>query len=172
MLWRLRRATVGDAPALSLVGAASFLDAYATAFAGVDIVDHCTRNNSVAVFEAWLDDPATIVTLAEYEPGHAPIGYSVLTKPAFPIDTGPRDIELRRIYLMKQAQGSGLGAALMDRALADAAERDYARVLLGVWGLNASARAFYERQQFSVIGTRPFRIGTTPYTDPVYAREI
>jgi len=43
---------------------------------------------------------------------------------------------------------------------------------LGVWGLNARARAFYERQHFSVIGTRPFRIGTTPYTDPVYAREI
>ncbi len=172
MTWRLRRAEPGDAPALSLVASATFLDTYATVLSGADIVAHCTRNNSIAAFETWLVDPATIVTLAEYEPGHAPIGYTVLTAPDFPIEPGPAVIELRRIYLMKQAQGTGLGAALMARALGDAASAARTRVLLGVWDQNTRARAFYERQGFKVIGARQFMVGTTLHDDPVYARAI
>ena len=172
MTWRLRRAEPGDAPALSLVASATFLDTYATVLTGADIVAHCTTKNSIATFETWLSDLATIVTLAEYEPGHAPIGYTVLTAPDFPIESGPADIELRRIYLMKQAQGSGLGAALMTRALEDAAAAGRTRVLLGVWDKNTRARAFYERQGFKVIGARQFTVGTTLHDDPVYARVL
>ena len=172
MTWRLRRAEPGDAPALSLVASATFLDTYATVLSGADIVAHCTTKNSIAAFETWLSDPATIVTLAEYEPGHAPIGYTVLTAPDFPIEPGPADIELRRIYLMKQAQGSGLGAALMARALEDATAAGRTRVLLGVWDQNTRARAFYERQGFKVIGARQFIVGTTLHDDPVYSRAV
>ncbi len=172
MTLRLRRAEPGDAPTLSLVASATFLDTYATVLSGADIVAHCTVKNSIAAFETWLADPATIVTLAEYEPGHAPIGYTVLTTPDFAIDSGPADIELRRIYLMKQAQGSGLGAALMGRVLEDAAAAGRTRVLLGVWDQNTRARAFYERQGFEIIGARQFMVGTTLHDDPVYARAV
>ncbi|KQN05928.1 MULTISPECIES: GNAT family N-acetyltransferase [Sphingomonas] len=172
MTWRMRRAGPGDAPALSLVASATFLDTYATVLSGADIVAHCTIKNSIAAFETWLGDPATIVTLAEYEPGNAPIGYTVLTAPDFPIEPGPADIELRRIYLMKQAQGSGLGAALLARALEDAVAASRTRVLLGVWDQNTRARAFYERQGFEVIGARQFMVGTTLHDDPVYARAV
>ena len=172
MAWRMRRAGVGDAPALSLVASATFLDTYATVLTGADIVAHCTTKNSIATFDAWLDDPATIVRIAEQEPGHAPIGYTVLTAPDFPIEPGPADIELRRIYLMKQAQGTGLGAALMARALEDATAAGRTRVLLGVWDQNTRARAFYERHGFEVIGTRQFTVGTTLHDDPVYARAV
>jgi len=172
MTWRMRRAGPGDAPALSLVASATFLDTYATVLTGADIVAHCTQKNSIATFAAWLDDPATIVTLAEYEPGHAPIGYTVLTAPDFPIPIGPADIELRRIYLLKQAHGTGLGAALMTQALEDAAAARRNRVLLGVWEGNGRARAFYERHEFAVIGARQFMVGTTLHEDPVYARSV
>ncbi|MEG3082314.1 GNAT family N-acetyltransferase [Sphingomonas sp. PB2P12] len=172
MTWRLRRAEPGDAPALSLVASATFLDTYATVLSGADIVAHCTMKNSIATFETWLADPATIVTMAEYEPGHAPIGYTVLAAPDFPIEPGPADIELRRIYLMKQAQGTGLGVALMARALEDAASHERTRILLGVWDQNARARTFYERQGFKVIGARQFTVGTTLHEDPVYARAV
>jgi ribosomal protein S18 acetylase RimI-like enzyme len=168
----MRRAVLGDAPILSRVASATFRDTYAAVLDEADIEAHCTRNNSVAAFERWLDDPATIVTLAEYEPGEMPLGYTVLTAPDFPIETGAADIELRRIYLTKQAQGSGLGAALMTRALEDAAAHGRNRVLLGVWDQNTRARAFYERQGFEVIGTRQFMVGTTLHDDPVYARSV
>ena len=172
MTWRLRRAGPGDAPALSLVASATFLDTYASVLTGADIVAHCTTKNSIATFETWLADSATIVTLAEYERGHAPIGYTVLTAPDFPIPIGPTDIELRRIYLISQSQGTGLGAALMTRALEDAAAAGRNRVLLGVWEGNMRARAFYERHGFAVIGARQFMVGTTLHEDPVYARSV
>jgi ribosomal protein S18 acetylase RimI-like enzyme len=136
------------------------------------LLAHCLKNNTAAVFTAWLADPVTVVTVAETEPNHAPIGYAVLTAPDFPIDLQPRDVELRRIYTLRQAYGSGLGAALMAKAQADAMLLGGKRLLLGVWDENARARAFYERQGFSVIGSRDFQVGSEVHTDPIYAKAL
>ena len=170
--WRVRRARPADADLLSLVANAAFLDTYAPSLAGADLVAHCLKNNSAAVFAKWLADPATVVTVAEIEPGCAPIGAAVLTAPDFPIALQPDDIELRRIYTLRQAYGSGIGAALMAQAIADAVLVGAKRVLLGVWDQNARARAFYERNGFSVIGTRDFVVGGEVHVDPVYARGL
>ncbi|QBM75370.1 GNAT family N-acetyltransferase [Sphingomonas sp. AAP5] len=170
--WRVRRAGPADADLLSLVANAAFLDTYAPSLAGADLVAHCLKNNSAAVFAKWLADPATVVTVAEIEPGFAPIGYAVLTAPDFPIALQPGDIELRRIYTLRQAYGSGTGAALMAQAIADAVLVGAKRVLLGVWDQNARARAFYERNGFSVIGSRDFVVGGEVHVDPVYARGL
>jgi ribosomal protein S18 acetylase RimI-like enzyme len=172
MRWRMRRAGPDDASALSLVASASFLETYATELAGADIVAHCLKNTGVELFTRWTTDPSTIVTIAEHEPGHAPIGYTVLTAPDFPIDTHPTDIELRRIYILAQMQGTGLGKALMARAREDAAAIGRERILLGVYEHNYRAHAFYERQGFTRIGERRFAVGAATYTDPVYARRV
>ena len=170
--WRVRRARPADADLLSLVANAAFLDTYAPSLAGADLVAHCLKNNSAAVFAKWLADPATVVTVAEIEPGFAASGYAVLTAPDFPIALQPDDIELRRIYTLRQAYGSGIGAALMAQAIADAVLVGAKRVLLGVWDQNARARAFYERNGFSVIGSRDFVVGGEVHVDPVYARGL
>ncbi len=172
MRWRMRRAGPDDASALSLVASATFLETYVTELAGADIVAHCLKNTSVELFVRWTTDPTTIVTIAEHEPGHAPIGYTVLTAPDFPIDTRQTDIELRRIYILAQMQGTGLGKALMARACEDAAAIGRARVLLGVYEHNHRAHAFYDRQGFARIGERRFTVGAATYTDPVYARSV
>lgn len=172
MRWRMRRAVAGDAPALSLVASAAFLETYATVLDGADLVAHCLRHNTADVFAAWIDDPATRVTIAEHEPGHAPMGYTVVTTPHFPIETRATDIELRRIYCLTQTHGTGLGRALMGQALDDARAMGHDRILLGVWEQNARARAFYERQGFAVIGARQFQVGAVIHDDPVYARTI
>jgi GNAT superfamily N-acetyltransferase len=172
MRWRMRRATAADASALSLVASAAFLETYATVLEGADLVAHCLKHNTSDVFAAWTTDPATIVTIAEIEPGHAPIGYTVLTAPDFPIDTQSSDIELRRIYVLAQMHGTGLGADLMARAIEDATAVERQRILLGVWEHNYRAHAFYERQGFARIGSRRFTVGTTVHDDPVYARTV
>jgi GNAT superfamily N-acetyltransferase len=172
MRWRMRRAGPDDASALSLVASATFLETYATVLAGTDLVAHCLKNTSAETFLRWTNDPATIVTIAEHEPGHAPIGYTVLTASDFPFDTRPSDIELRRIYILQQMQGAGLGAALMTRAREDAAAIQCGRILLGVYEHNYRAHAFYERQGFARIGSRQFKVGATTHDDPVYARDV
>ena len=63
--------------------------------------------------------------------------------------------------MLSRLHGSGLGAELMERALNDARAMGKRRVLLGVYGGNARARAFYERQGFAVAGERRFLVGET-----------
>lgn len=168
--WRVRAATAADADALSLIASASFLETYAGSLDGADMVAHCLSKNTQETFAAWTADPLGAVTLGEIEPGYAPVGYSVLTAPDLPVASAPGDIELRRIYALSRMHGGGLGPALMTQALADAARLGMARILLGVWGGNARAHRFYERQGFARIGTRQFRVGRVLHDDFVYAR--
>lgn len=172
MDWRVRRGGADDAALLSLVANAAFLDTYAQSLDGGDLLAHCLKNNPVDVFTRWLGDAATVVTIAEIAPGYAPVGYAVLTAPDFPIDLRPGDMELRRIYTLRQAHGSGVGAGLMQQARADARGLGGKRLLLGVWEHNARARAFYERQGFGVVGSREFVVGSEVHVDPVYALDL
>ena len=103
-------------------------------------------------------------------PGGAPLGYSVLTAPDFPIDRQPGDVELRRIYTLSLTRGTGLGAALMAQAIADARSRGATRMLLGVFARNHRACDFYERQGFVLAGERQFKVGATWHDDRVYSR--
>ena len=170
--WRLRRASPADAPAVAMVAQASFLETFAGILAGPDIVAHCARNSSPAAFERWADDPRAVVTIAEHAEGAAPIGYTLLVPPDLPIAMSAGDAELRRIYALSLAHGSGLGRAMMMRAIDDARALGMTRLLLGVLGRNVRARAFYERGGFAVVGERQYLVGSTLYDDLVYARGI
>jgi GNAT superfamily N-acetyltransferase len=172
MEWRLRQAAPGDAPALSLVAAASFLETFAGIITGPDMVRHCTTNSSPAKFDGWIADMSCVATLAEHPNGAAPIGYTLLVPPDLPIETDAHDIELRRIYALSLTRGTGLGRQLMARAIDDARALGRRRMLLGVLGINANARAFYERQGFVLAGTRQFKVGDTIYDDVIYARML
>jgi GNAT superfamily N-acetyltransferase len=171
--WRLRRASVEDAPAAALVAGASFLATFAGILDGADIIAHVAKNSASETFATWACDPGSVVTLAEHPIGAAPVGYSVLTAPDLPIDTDAADIELRRIYTLPLAQGTGLGKALMARAIDDARAMGRSRLLLGVLGRNERARAFYERQGFTLVGHRQYQVGSMMLCDDViYARTL
>ena len=172
MQWRLRRASPADAPAVALVAGASFLATFAGILDGADIVAHVAKNSSVEAFTRWTADAASVVTLAEHPYGAAPVGYTMLTAPDLPVAAGSHDIELRRIYTLPLANGTGLGAALMAQAIEDARALGATRMLLGVYGGNTRARHFYERQGFTLAGTRQYQVGATLHDDVVYARDI
>lgn len=170
--YRLRRAAPADAAACALVAGATFLEAFAGMLAGADIIAHVARNSSAEAFGNWIGDSGSVVTLAEAAAGAAPLGYTVLTTADLPIAPRPRDIELKRIYALFPTHGSGLGPALMARAIDDAAALGHRRMLLGVYGGNARARRFYEKQGFAVAGTRKFLIGATWHDDLIYSRDL
>ena len=157
---------------LSLVGGASFLEAFADVLDGPDILAHWLKNHSVTKYAEYLTTPENRVYVAEVPPGNAPVGYIVCTAPDFPMPTGPGDYELRRIYLLHRFQGMGIGKALMDQAIACALELGYKRLLLGVYGENHGAIRFYEKAGFTQIGERFFTVGATTHHDAVMAREL
>ena len=170
--WRLRRAGADDAPAVALIAAATFLETFAGILYGADIVAHVGAKSSTAMFADWAEAPNSVVTLAEHDTGAAPVGYSLLTSPDFPIETGPDDIELRRIYALSRFHGQGLGPALMERAISDARALGGERLLLGVLSRNDRARRFYERQGFALAGERRFLVGSSWFDDVIYARDL
>lgn len=172
MDWRLRRATSADAPALSLVAGASFLETFAGVLSAADIVAHVAKKSSPERFAGWADRPGSVVTIAEHPDGGAPIGYTLLTDPEDVGVISTDDIELRRIYTLSLARGIGLGTALMAQVMDDARELGRSRLLLGVLATNRLACAFYERQGFTLAGERRFLVGATWHDDLVYERRI
>ena len=171
--WRLKRATAADAAALSLVASACFLETFAGFLEGPDIVAHCAKANHQDAFRDWAEAPASRVIVAEIANGAAPIGYSVLTTPDLPaVETSRADVELRRIYTLSRAHGTGLGPALMAQALLDARAMGRERILLGVYAGNQRARAFYEKQGFAKVGERQYQVGATLCDDVIYALQL
>ncbi|WP_296595226.1 GNAT family N-acetyltransferase [Phenylobacterium sp.] len=163
----------GDAAALALVGQATFLETYAHVLPGADIVAHCEREHGADRYAGWLQRPeAYRLWGAEVAGGGPMVGYVMLSPPDLPVRTGPPDLEIKRIYLLSRFHGGGVGARLMQTALEGARALGARRVLLGVFGENASAIAFYARQGFTEAGVRKFRVGANTYDDLVLAKDL
>ncbi|MBB5710351.1 GNAT family N-acetyltransferase [Sphingomonas xinjiangensis] len=166
--WTVCEAGLADAPALAVIGAASFLDTFAGVLSGSAIVEHCLGANSAERYAQYLSDGGR-AWLAKIAPGAAPIGFALLTKPQIE-GAQDGDIELKRIYTLSRFHGTGVGAALMQAVVAGA--QGHARLLLGVYGANERAIAFYRKNGFDQIATRKFDIGGTLYDDVVLARPL
>jgi ribosomal protein S18 acetylase RimI-like enzyme len=176
----LRRATHADAPALALVGAATFLEAFTWMLPGADIVAHAAKNHTPVAYAAYFAGPATRITLATAGED-APVGYAMLVAPELPsFAVLPSDIELKRIYLFSRFRGAPVAGhpgvrpaqALMDAAVADAREMGRTRLLLGTHAGNLRAIAFYRRNGFSEAGTRTFQVGNQVCDDLIFARAL
>lgn len=185
----LRPATLDDAPALALVGAATFLEAFTWMLPGADIIAHCAKNHTTEVYRAALTQPQTRITLAVTATGGSPVGYAMLAAPDLPsLDLQSGDIELKRIYLLSRFRSrhtapvldsSGkpmpdlsAGQALMNAAIAEAAAMRCHRLLLGTNADNNRAINFYRRNGFSDAGKRSFQVGTQSCCDLIMARAL
>ncbi|TCM17032.1 ribosomal protein S18 acetylase RimI-like enzyme [Novosphingobium sp. PhB165] len=167
-LWRIRQAGPDDADALALVGAATFLEAFAGAVDGAGIIEHCRVAHSAETYRAYFAKGAK-AWLAEVKPGDAPVGYAMICAPELE-QAEEGDIELKRIYLLSRFQGSLMSGTLM-RTVVEAAE-GHKRLLLGVKDDNLRALAFYAKHGFEQIGTRRFDVGGKTYDDLVLARPL
>ena len=166
--YSLRACETGGEEKLALVGAASFLEAFAGVLPGEDILAHCRNQHSLEKYAALLALKETRACVAELK--GAPVGYAMLCPPDLPVATTPDDIELKRIYLLHRFQGTGIGAALMEWSIETAREMGRRRLLLGVHDGNARAIAFYRRHGFEEAGTRTFQVGQTVCSDLILAR--
>lgn len=182
-------ASHADAPALALVGAATFLEAFTWMLPGADIIAHCAKNHTAEAYREALTQPMTRITLAVTATGGSPVGYAMLTAPDLPdFDLRSGDIELKRIYLLSRFRSrhtapvldsSGrptpdlsTGQALMNAAIAEATAMHCRRLLLGTNADNQRAINFYRRNGFSDAGKRSFQVGSQCCCDLIMARAL
>ena len=166
----IRPAAPEDAQMLAHIGAATFIESYSEEIEGAAMIDHCTRQHSKSVYEHYLSAPEAKCWLAEHKKTHAPIGYAVNCTPDFPVPLQPRDLELKRIYVLSKYHGQGGTAALLEAAETHARAQNAPRLLLGTYEENYRAMAFYTKHKFETIGTRQFKVGHKIYDDIVMAK--
>jgi GNAT superfamily N-acetyltransferase len=103
-----------------------------------------TLEQTVASCARLLNDPAATVLAAVS--GHPParqwLGVSAVLVPA----ARPRDAELRRLYVIPERWGQGVGSRLLDAALQRAQHAGATTIWLSVGEKNNRARTFYERR--------------------------
>ena len=167
----ITRARSADDQALSLVGATTFLETYADLLPGEDIVTHCRTLHATDYYRDWLSDGSRLAWIARNSSG-APVGYLTAGPPDLPVETGPADLEINRIYVLATLKGQGLGRRLLDAAATAARERGATRLVLGVFGRNETAQAFYARLGFRQIGVRQFQVGASLHDDLVLGLDL
>jgi diamine N-acetyltransferase len=152
-----RLGTLADVDAVDRVFRASFCDTFA----------HLYRPEDLAAFlaqftpEAWaeeLRDPAYAFWLAE-DAGE-PVGFVKLGPSSLPVESASSSaLELRQLYVLTSHLGAGVGADLMDWALAEARRRGVDELYLTVYTDNHRARRFYARYGFEEVGPYKFMVG-------------
>ena len=154
----LRRASLADAETLAALGARTFIETFGHLYPPQDLATFLAEAHDVARVRADLADPGKALWLAQIE--GRPVGYALAGPCDLPHpEVEPGDGELKRIYLLAEAQNGGLGARLFATAL-DWLETNGPRtVWIGVWSENFGAQRFYARRGFDKVGQYGFRVG-------------
>jgi diamine N-acetyltransferase len=157
----LRPASVEDVPALADLGRQSFTDAFGHLYAPADLEAFLSEWRSPEKFAAAVENPDTAVMLAE--DAEAPFGYCVVYfNQSFaerPEPKPERPCLLGQLYCAKAATGRGVGAALIEWAIAEARNRACDAVQLSVYCENFGAQRFYARYGFEKVGDIDFWVG-------------
>ena len=152
-----RDAVPNDSATLADLGARSFTETFGHLYSAENLAAFLV-NHSEDNWRRQLGDPAFAVRIGETD-GQA-VAYAKLGPPSLPFEPRGAPIELRQIYVLKQWQGQGAAAELMDWVLAEARRRGADELYLSVFTDNHRARRFYARYGFEEIGPYAFMVGT------------
>ena len=152
-----RDACTADAAAIRAVYVESFDAIFRHLYAPADY-DMFMAGHSEAAFASQIGDEAYAFRVAEA--GGLMVGYCKLGPPSLPYDPeGRRCIELRQLYLLEAAKGTGVAAALMDWSFVEARRRGAEEMWLSVYSDNVRAQRLYARYGFEKAGEFDFMVG-------------
>lgn len=167
----LRPATLEDGPTLAELGAQTFRETFETICSSEDLAGFLAQAYGDAIQRTELSDPSRPALVLEID--GVPAGFVQLRLGhREPCIAGTRPVELQRIYVLRQAQGGGHGAALMAAALERARAWGADVVWLGVWEHNDRALTFYARHGFRVAGDHIFKIGQQVDRDLILVKDL
>jgi GNAT superfamily N-acetyltransferase len=154
----LRPATPDDIPSLVAYSRSAFISAFGELYAPQDLAEFLDTYRAPERFAGMVTDPAKAVMLAE-ELGMI-FGYSTVEFgnkfDARPDPQPERPCILGQLYCNP---GRGIGAALLDRAIAEAQERGCDAMQLSVYSENFGAQRFYQRHGFAHVADIDFWVG-------------
>ena len=164
MTLTVRPATKADIALLSRLGRETFEETFVEGFklgySASDLAEFIPRAYGETAIAAYFDNPAYGHFVAELD-GEA-VGYALVGPNGLEHeDARAGDGELKRIYLLKKAQGTGGGRDLYEACMAFLLRDGPRPIWLGVWSGNDKAQAFYAKRGFAKVGEYRFRVGET-----------
>lgn len=153
-----RTPAAADADALCAMARMAFTATFGHLYRAVDLAAFLAAKFGPTGLAAQVVDPRFAIRIA-CEGGDI-VGFVKLGPMTLP-PPAPRDgaIELHQLYLVPSHQGTGVGAALMDWAIATARGQGKSAMCLGVYVDNIRAQRFYFRYGFVAIGRYDFPVG-------------
>lgn len=162
----IRRALPADASLLSELSRITFFDTFKDTCTAQDMRDFIADYFNMLQVEKELQDENDFYFIAFI--GEVAVGYFRIKEEESDVEIIKKykNIELKRIYVLKEYLAQKVGAALMKFALEFAEQNKYELLWLGVWEHNERAKLFYNKFGFKDTGVmHPFPIGSTPQTD-------
>jgi ribosomal protein S18 acetylase RimI-like enzyme len=167
----IRAGVATDAAVLAELAARTFRETFAADNRPEDMALHTAQAYGTSQQKRELDDPEVSTLLVEVDGELA--GYAQLRSGVAPACvTGEAPVELWRFYIARQWHGRGVAQALMRRVESDAYRRGGRTLWLGVWERNERAKAFYNKNGFTDVGSHTFMVGTDPQTDRIMVRPV
>lgn len=158
----IRPGRIEDAEALATLGRetfiATFIDGFHIPYPPDDLSAYLEKSFSVATTREMLLDATQAWWVAERGGdilGFANTGPCTLPHP----EARAGHAELRRLYIAKRAQGTGLGTRLLKEALAWMEAHTDGSLWIGVWSGNVKALKLYAAYGFAKAGEYKYPVG-------------
>lgn len=165
----IRRCVVDDAPLLCAIGAETFRDTFAESNTDEDMEAYLRAAYAEPRIREEMETSGSEFHIAWLDA--TPVGFLKLNVgSAQHEDMGPDMMEIERLYVRAGHKRCGFGGAMMRFALERARAAGCRGVWLGVWEHNESAKAFYARMGFTVVGSHVFTVGDDDQTDLLMTR--
>ena len=156
----IRRAGPEDADLLSALATRTFTETFGHLYPPEDLAAFLRDAYAPDKQRIILSHPDYAVWLLEQDGeavGHAAAGPCGLPHP----EVRDGDGELKRLYLVQGAQGTGHGTRLMQAAMGWLLRNGPRTLWVGVWSENFGAQRFYGRYGFTRVGGYKFPVGNT-----------
>jgi ribosomal protein S18 acetylase RimI-like enzyme len=157
----LRPATEADAPELAEVATRAFVAAFAHLYRPQDLSAFLSEYRTAEKYLGYMREPPILIELGEVEGKIA--AYCLINRgerhDQRPEPRPERPVFLSQLYTDPDMTGRGLGAALIEWAIAEARAWRADALQLSVFSENYGAQRFYQRYGFAKVADIDFWVG-------------
>ena len=157
----LRPATAADGPELARLASDAFVTAFGHLYKPEDLALFLAEYRTEEKFRQHLADPPTLIQVAE-EDGRIAAYCLIVRGHRFAEQEEPRPerpVFVSQLYCAPEMTGRGLGAELLEWAIAEARAWDADALQLSVFSENFGAQRFYQRYGFVKAADIAFWVG-------------
>lgn len=166
-----REATVADAGPISHLIGSTWAKFFAYSVTDSDLETYLTKTVSPDQITREIQSDTRLFLVAENDTGIIGVAQLNLDTIDFNL-TLEYPVELNRLYIKPDQQGSGLAAELLRYTEGRCKEIGKRGLWLGVWEDNARGIRFYEKMGFKRVGEHSFYVGESKRRDWVMQKAL